>query len=94
MIYTHSKIYEEMMQNVEMSIIELFKELNISLDNVTVALEAFKIHSQNEMFGSSRLNQATLLKEGDCQKIDGLFDECQIPIKLNTTLAQLSDLIH
>ena len=83
-----------MMQNVEVSIIELFKELNISLDNVKVALEAFKIHSQNEMFGSARLNKATLIKEGDYQKIDDLFDEFQIPIKLNTTLAQLSDLIH
>ena len=89
-IYTHVKIYETMMENVEIGTEKLFQDLNIPLEYVSLAMTALNKHSQNEIFGGSLMNNAKLISETDQGKADQMFEKFHVPVKFNMNVEELN----
>ena len=92
-IYTHVKIYETMMENVEVGTEKLFQDLNIPLEYVSLAMTALNKHSQNEIFGGSNMNNAKLISETDQGKADQMFEKFNVPVKFNMNVEELNKVL-
>ena len=91
---TLANIYEEMMQNIELACLTMFKKLDIPTEFVSNAKAAFDKHSQNELFGSSSLNKENLISLEEMVKINQLFELFQIPINVDISIEKFSTTVH
>ena len=91
-IYSHVKVFEEAMQDVNLSTTKLFQDLDVPTEFVPLALTALNKNSQNDLFES--MSSDGLISEQDWIKVDQVFQTFEIPMRVDMTLDQLISLVN
>ena len=91
-IYSHVKVFEEAMQDINLSTTKLFQDLDVPTEFVPLALTALNKNSQNDLFES--MSSDGLISEQDWIKVDQIFQTFEIPMRVDMTLDQLISLVN
>ena len=93
-IYQHVVVYEEMISNIISGTKLLFEKLDFPADYVPETLTALTKHSQNNIFGTSDMNKNELISQEDWIKADNVFQELDVPIKVNMKMDEFSKIFE
>ena len=85
-------VFEEAMQDVNLSTTKLFQDLDVPTEFVPLALTALNKNSQNDLFES--MSSDGLISEQDWIKVDQVFQTFEIPMRVDMTLDQLISLVN
>ena len=81
-MYDFIAIYEEMMEDVEQKITEMFEVFDIPKSLVSEAVKALDTHSQKKMFDNEK-SQASIVQDKEWIKADQILEELNLPFRIS-----------
>ena len=81
-IYDFVAIYEEMMEDIEQKITEMFETFDIPKSHVSEAVKALDTHSQKKMFDNVK-SQSSIVQEKEWVLADQILEELNLPFRIS-----------